>query len=152
MIVRIAFVVAAVLCTSAFAQPAAKPAAAPSAPVDDTLYVALGGQPGLVALIDDFVPRLVADPKIGHFFAKTDLPSFKQRLVEQFCVVSGGGCKYQGANMKLAHEEHDIRMSDFNLLVEDLQAAMEARGIPFSTQNQLLARLAPMHRDIVNTH
>ena len=29
---------------------------------------------------------------------------------------------------------------------------MDARGIAFSTQNQLLARLAPMHREIVNTH
>jgi hemoglobin len=26
---------------------------------------------------------------------------------------------------------------------------MDARNIPFSTQNQLLALLAPMHRDIV---
>ena len=34
-------------------------------------------------------------------------------------------------------------------LVEDLQDAMEAARIPFSTQNQLLALLAPMHRDIV---
>jgi hemoglobin len=27
---------------------------------------------------------------------------------------------------------------------------MDAQGIPFSAQNKLLARLAPMHRDIVN--
>ena len=153
MIARFACVLlSGLLCAAALAQPAAAPAKAASAPVDDTLYRDLGGQPGLVALVDDFVPRLVADPKIGHFFAKTDLPSFKARLVEQFCLVSGGGCRYQGANMKVAHEEHDIRMSDFNLLVEDLQVSMDARGIPFSTQNRLLARLAPMHKDIVNTH
>jgi hemoglobin len=30
-----------------------------------------------------------------------------------------------------------------------LQVSMDARNIPFSTQNQLLALLAPMHRDIV---
>ena len=34
-------------------------------------------------------------------------------------------------------------------LVEDLQQAMEARSIPFSAQNQMLARLAPMHREII---
>lgn len=140
---------AALAALPACAQPAA-PAA--SAAVDDSLYRALGGQPGLVALMDEFVPRLVADPKIGHFFAKTDLANFKDMLVQQVCRVAGGGCNYRGANMKLAHEEHDIRMADFNRLVEDLQAAMDARGIPFATQNQLLARLAPMHRDIVNTH
>jgi hemoglobin len=28
---------------------------------------------------------------------------------------------------------------------------MDARGIAFTTQNKLLAKLAPMHRDIINT-
>ena len=28
---------------------------------------------------------------------------------------------------------------------------MDQQGIPFTVQNRLLARLAPMHRDIVNT-
>jgi hemoglobin len=35
-------------------------------------------------------------------------------------------------------------------LVEVLQQAMDAQGIAFGVQNRLLARLAPMHRDIVN--
>ncbi len=34
-------------------------------------------------------------------------------------------------------------------LLEVLQVAMDARNIPFATQNQLLARLAPMHRDVI---
>ena len=28
---------------------------------------------------------------------------------------------------------------------------MDAQGIGFGTQNKLLARLAPMHREIINT-
>jgi hemoglobin len=36
----------------------------------------------------------------------------------------------------------------FNALVEDLQKAMSERGIPFRAQNKLLAKLAPLHRDI----
>jgi hemoglobin len=33
--------------------------------------------------------------------------------------------------------------------VEVLQGAMDAQGIAFSAQNQLLAKLAPMHRDVI---
>ena len=73
-------------------------------------------------------------------------------LAQQFCVVSGGGCTYTGLPMKKAHENIDVAKGDFNALVEVLQASMSARGVPFSTQNQLLARLAPMHREIVNVH
>jgi hemoglobin len=33
--------------------------------------------------------------------------------------------------------------------VEDLQRGMDTAGIPFRVQNRLLARLAPMHQDVV---
>jgi hemoglobin len=35
--------------------------------------------------------------------------------------------------------------------VEVLQDTMDAQGIPFVAQNRLLAKLAPMHRQIINT-
>jgi hemoglobin len=66
-------------------------------------------------------------------------------------VVSGGSCVYEGETMKNSHAEMKIRKADFNALVEVLQQSMDRQGIPFSVQNRLLARLAPMHRDIVNT-
>ena len=127
------------------------PAGAP-APADDALFRALGGQAGIDAIVGDFVPRLVADPRTGEFFRKTDQAHLKLMLAQQFCVVSGGGCIYTGLPMKKAHENIDVAKGDFNALVEVLQASMSARGVPFSTQNQLLARLAPMHREIVNVH
>ena len=68
----------------------------------------------------------------------------------QLCEVSGGPCRRGGKDMKKAHSGVDITTSDFNAMVEVLQASMDAQGIGFRTQNQLLARLAPMHRDIVN--
>ena len=127
------------------------PAGAP-APADDALFHALGGQAGIDAIVGDFVPRLVADSRIGEFFKKTDQAHLKLMLAQQFCVVSGGGCTYTGLPMNKAHENIDVAKGDFNALVEVLQASMSARGVPFSTQNQLLARLAPMHREIVNVH
>ena len=146
----------AALC-AAFAQPAAHaqsaaPAASAAAPADDTLFRALGGQAGIARIVDDFVPRLVADPRLSEFFRKARREHLEQMLAQQFCQVSGGGCAYTGLPMKLAHQDMDISKGDFNALVEVLQASMDAQGVPFATQNQLLARLAPMHREIVNVH
>ena len=123
-----------------------------AAAADDALFRALGARPGIDAIVDDFVPRLVADPRTSEFFRKTNQAHLKQMLSEQFCVVSGGPCVYTGLPMKTAHQDMDIAKGDFNALVEVLQASMDAQHVPFSTQNQLLARLAPMHRDIVNVH
>ena len=116
---------------------------------DDALYQALGQKPGLVALMDDFVPRLLADPRMQPFFEKTNQANFKQQLVDQVCQVSGGPCVYKGVDMKTVHSNFDITKGNFNALVEVLQKSMDARQIPFSAQNKLLAVLAPMHRDVI---
>jgi hemoglobin len=127
-------------------------AAAPAlAQAPDALFQDFGGQPGIAALMDDFVPRLKADPRTAHFFEKTDVAVLKKELALQFCEVSGGPCKRKGPDMRTAHEDFEIRRSDFNALVEVLQQSMDVRGIAFGAQNRMLARLAPMHRDIVNT-
>lgn len=115
----------------------------------DSLYQALGGQAGITRLCEDFVPRLFADARIKHFFKDSNPRNLVEQLSAQICAISGGPCKYEGGAMKAVHADMAIKAGDFNALVEDLQDAMEAARIPFSTQNQLLALLAPMHRDIV---
>lgn len=118
-------------------------------PASDAVYQAWGGEAGIRAVMEDFVTRLTADPRTGPFFKKANRENLVKRLTEQLCQEAGGPCVYGGVPMKLAHEEMDIGRRDFNALVEVLQQSMDARGIPFAAQNAMLARLAPMHRDIV---
>jgi hemoglobin len=113
------------------------------------LYQAFGEQAGIRALMDDFVVRLKADARIGEQFKETNLANLAKQLTDQVCQLSGGPCVYKGPNMKDAHASMDIKRGHFNALVEVLQQSMDARGIPFTRQNQLLALLAPMHRDVV---
>jgi hemoglobin len=132
--------------SSAHAQSASSNAVA-----GDALYRALGGNAGLVALMDDFMVRLLADRRMNPFFKEVDQADFKQKLVLQFCEVSGGPCKAKDPDMKKTHAGFDITKTDFNALVEVLQQSMDAQGIAFATQNRLLAQLAPMHRQIINS-
>lgn len=118
-------------------------------PADDGLYQAWGGKAGIRAVMDDFVPRLFDDPRTARFFKGVDRDNLTVQLTDQLCQQSGGPCVYKGKDMKLIHEDLNIGRGDFNALVEILQESMEAKGIPFSAQNGMLARLAPMHREIV---
>ncbi len=113
------------------------------------LYQAFGEKEGIRLLMDDFVNRLFADPRIGTMFKDTKPANLKEQLTDQICQLTGGPCKYEGDTMKRVHADLGIRKADFNAMVDILQAAMAARDIPFMTQNQLLALLAPMHRDII---
>lgn len=118
-------------------------------PADDSVYQAWGGKAGIRAVMDDFVPRLFSDPRTAPFFKNANRTNLTEHLTEQLCQEAGGPCTYTGAPMKLVHQDLDIGRRDFNALVELLQQAMDAKGVPFSAQNAMLARLAPMHRDIV---
>ena len=51
--------------------------------------------------------------------------------------------------MSAAHKGLHLTNADFDALVEDLQDALDAAGVPFRVQNRLLARLAPMQKDVV---
>jgi hemoglobin len=113
------------------------------------LYQALGERTGLVKLMDDFVPRLQADPRLAEAFKNANVANLKSQLVNQICQVSGGPCEYKGPDMKVTHSNMDITKTDFNALVEVLQKSMDTQGIAFRSQNQLLAKLAPMHRDVI---
>jgi hemoglobin len=144
-LLAIALASAALTATPAFAQTSTMASTMQS----DQLYKSLGEKPGLTALMDDFMVRLLADPRTAPFFKPTNQQHIKEMLVVQFCMVSGGPCTYKGVDMKTAHAQLDITKGDFNALVEVLQLSMDARGIPFPAQNALLAKLAPMHRDVI---
>lgn len=116
---------------------------------DDSLYNELGGSAGIRRVVADLVPALQADARINATFDGVDMERLAAKLEEQFCEVSGGPCKYSGKDMKTIHEDLKVSRAQLNALVEDLQAAMRRNDVPSRTQNRLLARLAPMHREVV---
>ena len=124
-------------------------AQAQAAAADDSLYQAWGRTAGIQAVMDDFFTRLQADPRTGPHFKDASRKHLVKQLTDQLCQQAGGPCVYAGPDMVEAHRGQDIGKRDFNALVEVLQQSMDAKGIPFGAQNRMLARLAPMHRDII---
>lgn len=125
------------------------PNPAPAFPELRPVLDQFGGEAGLTALMETFMTDLVADPRTKPFFANSDQVRVKRQLTEQFCVILGGSCTYTGRDMRSSHAGQNIDRNDFNALVEVLQGSMDKHGIPFRAQNKLLAKLAPMHREVV---
>ncbi len=129
--------------TQADANAGAKPFA------DDRLWKAFHGSAGVSRIVDDLVARNQEDRRISDIFRNQDMVRLRRTLREQFCYILGGGCTYTGRDMKAAHRDMGIQRADMAALVENLQAAMRAEHVSFAAQNRLLAKLAPMHRDVV---
>lgn len=112
-------------------------------------FTAFGGEPGIQKVVDSFLGHVLADKRIKDRFANTNIPRLKMLLTEQFCVLLGGNCNYEGRSMKETHGSMGLHDADFNALAEDLQFGMDDQKVPFSDQNVLLKQLAPMEHEIV---
>ncbi|SHM92011.1 hemoglobin [Duganella sacchari] len=129
---------------------------------EDSTYQGLGGKEGIKKITDTFVTLITTDPRIKDSFTDFDMKQLNVRLQEQFCEFAGGPCKYTGKyhdkamegvgpvrDMKTVHQDLQITNAMFNALAEDLQIAMEQHNVPSSVALKLIAKLAPMQRDIV---
>ncbi len=125
------------------------PAMAAPAQATATLYQRLGGQAGVDRIARDAVDLYIADPRLRSYFDNINPAWLVPHFAEFVCKVSDGPCVYRGRSMASAHKGLHVNEAAFDAVVEDLQAAMRRQNIPFWTQNRLLARLAPMERDIV---
>ncbi|MFY7838045.1 MAG: group I truncated hemoglobin [Novosphingobium sp.] len=126
------------------------PANAGATPLSGTgMAMAFGGQDGIRRIIDRFVDLNTTDPRIEAIFKNQDLVRLRRTLFEQFCYLLDAGCTYTGRDMKTAHKDLGTTRADLNALVENLQRAMRENKVPFTAQNRLLAKLAPMDKDVV---
>ena len=125
-------------------------ACAQQPPKDDSLYQDLGQQAGITRIVEGMLLNIAGDPRIVKHFEDIDIVRLRDKLVEQICVEAGGPCTYTGDSMEESHKGQNITPSDFNALVENLQAAMSAQGVAMPAQNRLLARLAPMRAQIID--
>jgi hemoglobin len=117
--------------------------------MDRSLYSRLGGRAAITAVVDNFVTNVAKDNRINKFFAGADIPRLKRLLVQQICQGSGGPCKYEGRSMREAHRGMGVGNPDFDALVQDLVKSLNKFNVPQREQQELLALLGPMRRDVV---
>jgi hemoglobin len=117
---------------------------------EPTIYDAIGGDAALVAVVDDFYARVLADPQLGGFFTGTNMSRLKGRQVEFFAAALGGPLPYTGASMRDAHRGRGIRQEHFDLVAGYLVAALGAAGVPDATVAQIVGAVAPLADQIVS--
>jgi hemoglobin len=116
---------------------------------EPTIYEAIGGDTALVAVVDDFYGRVLADPDLAGFFAGINMTRLKGRQVEFFAAALGGPVAYTGASMRDAHRGRAIAQRHFDLVAGHLVASLVAAGVPDATVTQIVAAVAPLASEIV---
>ena len=121
-----------------------------SAAGEVSIYEAIGGEPALVTVVDDFYVRVLNDPQLESFFAGVNMPKLKGRQVEFFAAALGGPDVYQGPSMRDAHIGRGITQANFDKVAFHLTGALAAAGVPGDTIAQIGAAITPLAVEIVS--
>ncbi|TNC19241.1 group I truncated hemoglobin [Amycolatopsis alkalitolerans] len=116
-----------------------------------SIYEEIGGQEALIAVVDDFYDRVLADPALAVFFTGTTMPRLKGMQVEFFAAALGGPDEYRGRSMKDVHRGRGIGQEHFNLVAKYLVEALSAAGVPQPTVDTIIGAIAPLADDIVSS-
>ncbi|MEU4524637.1 group 1 truncated hemoglobin [Amycolatopsis sp. NPDC024027] len=114
-----------------------------------SIYEQIGGQEALVAVVDDFYERVLADAELAPFFAGTSMPRLKGMQVEFFAAALGGPDEYRGRTMKDVHRGRGIAQHHFDLVAKYLTDSLLAAGVPEETTATIIGAIAPLSEEIV---
>ena len=114
-----------------------------------SMFDRLGGIDPITAVVDEFVNRLVADPRVKGRFASTDVKRFKMLNTELVCQSTGGPCKYSGRAMKDTHNGMRISQAEFDLTAGHLASTLKKFKVPKQESKELMGIIGSLQKDIV---
>jgi hemoglobin len=85
-----------------------------AAAAEVSIFESIGGEPALVAVVDDFYVRVLDDPQLAGFFAGANMPKLKGKQVEFFAAALGGPDIYEGGTMRQVHAGRGISQANFD--------------------------------------
>jgi hemoglobin len=122
-----------------------------------SLYDRIGGEQALTKVVDEFVAKAAANPKVnftrnGKWNASdAAVKTLKMHLVSFLGNAFGGPQKYTGRSMKEAHRGMGITQAEFDALAADLRAVLETNKVPKQEISEIMKIAASTAPDIVET-
>jgi hemoglobin len=119
---------------------------------EETLHDRLGGYDAVSAVVNDLLPRLQADERLGRFWEHRGADGVareKQLLTDFLCSSAGGPVYYTGRDMKISHEGMRISESDWTAFIGHLNATLDAFEVPQRERDDVVGFIQSTKPDIV---
>ncbi len=132
------------------------------------LFDRLGAEKGLTAIIEDFIPRVLQDPRVNwerkgvtrHRLFRPDqsvawdpsaenVANLKKHFVQFMALATGGPAQYDGKEIKPVHAGMHISNPEFEAAIGDLKASLDKLQVPNKEQKELLAIIESTRPQIV---
>jgi len=120
-----------------------------------SLYERLGGIYSIATVVDDFIdrvmndPRLNANPAVKEAHHKVPPAGFKYLVTEMVGWAAGGPQKYTGRSMRESHDHLNITPKEWEAFMDDFQQTLDQFNVAAAEQAELKAIVNSTYGDIV---
>jgi hemoglobin len=110
-----------------------------------SLYSRLGGVFSIATVVDDFIdrvmvdPRLNANPRVDEAHHRVTPAGFKYLVTEMLCWAAGGPQSYSGRAMDESHRHLLITAGEWQAFMDDLQQTLDKFAVPAAEQAEIKA-------------
>jgi hemoglobin len=110
-----------------------------------SLYDRLGGLYNIAVVVDDFIdrvmgdPRLNANPRVDEAHHRVSPQGFKYYVTEMLCWAAGGPQTYSGRTMGDSHRHLMITDEEWEAFMDDLQQSLDKFEVPQPEQDEVTA-------------
>ena len=125
-------------------------------PEKPSLYSRLGGVYNIATVVDDFINRIMSDPRLNanpfvdEAHHRVPPAGFKYLVTEMVCWATGGPQSYTGKSMAEAHSHLKITSGEWEAFLDDFQQTLDKFSVPFEEQAELKAIVNSTRNDIVS--
>src|SRR5262245_26374570 len=120
-----------------------------------SLYERLGGVYSIAVVVDDFIdrimadPRLNANPRVDEAHHRVSAQGFKYLVTEMVCWATGGPQQYSGRSMRDSHHHLLITDPEWTAFLDDFQQTLDKFHVPDQEQSELKAIVESVRPDII---
>jgi hemoglobin len=120
-----------------------------------SLYERLGGVYNIAVVVDDFIDRIMVDPRLNvnplveEAHHRVSEQGFKYLVTEMVCWATGGPQQYSGRSMYISHQHLLITDREWQAFLDDFQQTLDKFGVPEPERDELKAIVESTRSDIV---
>ncbi len=120
-----------------------------------TLYDRLGGIYNIATVVDDFIDRVMADPRLNvnprvdEAHHRVAPAGFKYLVTEMVGWATGGPQQYSGRSMEEMHKDLLITPKEWQAFLDDFQQTLDKFNVPQPEQAELFSIIESTREAIV---
>jgi hemoglobin len=119
-----------------------------------SLFERIGGEPAIMAAVDRFYQKVLADEQTGRFFAALDVDGQTRKQVAFMAWAFGCPRMYGGRDLRTAHARlvRDEGLGDlhFDRILKHLEDSLRELGVEESLIEEALAITSATRDEVLN--